>query len=397
MKIQQPFTLPCGAIIPNRMAKSAMSENMGTKSNDANPQLNQLYKSWTDGGIGLSITGNVMVDRKHLNGEFNIVFDEQTDKQALKGWAACTKGTNQHLWVQINHPGRQPIPFSKQKPVAPSAVRVKIMTERAFQTPKPLTEQEIEEIIEGFGNAALMSKEAGFTGVQIHAAHGYLVSQFLSPLSNLREDKWGGRLENRARFLLEVYGNMRQKVGDKFPIGVKLNSADFQKGGITEEESMQVIDLLSKAGIDLIEVSGGTYERPKMMGSKQKDSTKKREAYFIDFVRKVRKQSNVPLMLTGGVRSVAFMEECLATDQLDFIGIARPYAVEPNLVHKIFNKEITSLKHLESKFSGTLDLIVHEKYLKDIGAGKEPKILEGLAAKWFFLKNGIKMLKGGNK
>ena len=397
MKIQQPFTLPCGAIIPNRMAKSAMSENMGTKKHDANSALNQLYQTWTDGGVGLNITGNVMVDRKHLNGEFNIVLDEQTDKELLKEWASCTKGTNQHLWVQINHPGRQPIPFSKQQPVAPSAVRVKIMTERAFQTPKPLTESEIKDIIERFGNAALISKDAGFSGVQIHAAHGYLISQFLSPLSNLRKDKWGGSLENRARFLIEIYKNMRQKVGDKFPIAVKLNSADFQKGGITEEESMQVIDMLSKEGIDLIEVSGGTYERPKMMGSKVKDSTKKREAYFIDFVKKVRKQSNVPLMLTGGIRNVAFMEECLETNQLDIIGIARPYAVDPNLTQKIFNKEIGSLQHLDSKFSGSLDLMVHEKYLKDLGAGKEPKILEGLAAKWFFLKNGIKMLKGGNK
>tara|TARA_B110000908_G_C10231513_1_gene440856 strand:+ start:295 stop:1488 length:1194 start_codon:yes stop_codon:yes gene_type:complete len=397
MKIQEPFTLPCGAIIPNRMAKSAMSENMATKNHQPNPAISQLYKTWADGGIGLSITGNVMVDRKHLNGEFNIVLDEQSDKQLLKKWAACTQGTNQHLWVQINHPGRQPIPFSKQQPVAPSAVRVKIMNESVFQTPKPLTEREIEDIIERFGNAASISKEAGFTGVQIHAAHGYLISQFLSPLSNLREDKWGGSLENRARFLLAIYKNMRAKVGDKFPIGVKLNSADFQKGGITEEESMQVIDMLSAIGIDLIEVSGGTYERPKMMGSKIKDSTKKREAYFIDFIRKVRKQTNVPLMLTGGVRNVDFMEECLATNQLDFIGIARPFALLPNLVQKIFNRELKSLKHLESKFSGTLDLIVHEKYLKDIGAGKNPKVLEGLSAKIFFIKNFFLMLKGGNK
>lgn len=397
MNIQKPFTLPCGAIIPNRMAKSAMSENMATKDHQPNAALNKLYQTWTDGGIGLSITGNVLIDRKHLNGEFNVVFDEQSDIQALKEWASCIQGTNQHLWVQINHPGRQPIPFSKQKPVAPSAIRVNIMNERVFQTPKALTESEIDEIIEKFGNAALMSKEAGFTGVQIHAAHGYLVSQFLSPLSNIREDKWGGSLENRARFLLDIYKNMRTKVGKDFPIGVKLNSADFQKGGITEEESMQVINILEKIGIDLIEVSGGTYERPKMMGSKQKDSTKKREAYFIDFVQKVRKQTSVPLMLTGGVRNVDFMEECLENDQLDFIGIARPYALEPNLANDIFEGKTQSLEHLNSKLNGALDISVHEKYLRDIAAGKKPKILKGFALKFFILKNFIHLLKGGNK
>lgn len=397
MKIQESFTLPCGAIIPNRMAKSAMSENMATKDHQPNAELIKLYQTWTDGGIGLSITGNIMTDRLHLNGEFNVVFDEQTDKKLLKDWAACIKGTNQHLWVQINHPGRQTIPFSKQIPVAPSAVRVNIMNERVFQTPKPLTEVEIEEIIEKFGYAALLSKEAGFTGVQIHAAHGYLVSQFLSPLSNLREDKYGGSLENRARFLVEIYKNMRAKVGDTFPIGVKLNSADFQKGGITEEESMQVIDMLEKIGIDLIEVSGGTYERPKMMGNKQKDSTKKREAYFIDFVQKVKKQSKVPLMLTGGVRNVDFMEDCLETNQLDFIGIARPYALIPDLANAIFKGKVKSLTHLESKYNGALDIAVHEKYLKDIGLGKQPKMLKGMRANIFFAKNFFHLLKGGNK
>lgn len=397
MKLQKPFTLPCGAIIPNRMAKSAMSENMATKDHNPNAALNTLYKTWTDGGIGLNITGNVLLDRKHLNGEFNVVFDEQSDKQALKDWASCIKGTDQHLWVQINHPGRQTIPFSKQKPVAPSAVRVNIMSERVFQTPKPLTETEIEEIIEKFGQAALMSKEAGFTGVQIHAAHGYLVSQFLSPLSNIREDKWGGNLENRSRFLLEVYKNMRAKVGAKFPIGVKLNSADFQKGGTTEEESMQIIDMLEKVGIDLIEVSGGTYEKPKMMGSKQKDSTKKREAYFIDFVQKVRTQTKVPLMLTGGVRNVNFMEECLENDQLDFIGIARPYAVVPNLAKDIFDGKLKSLEHLESNYNGALDIAIHEKYLRNIGAGKAPKMMNRFEAFFFITKNLFHLLKGGNK
>ena len=143
---------------------------------------------------------------------------------------------------------------------------------------------EIQAIIKRFANAARLAKETGFDGVQIHGAHGYLVSQFLSGLTNLRTDKWGGSLENRARFVLEIYKNMRKKCGADFPLGIKINSADFQRGAFTEEESMEVIQMLDEAGMDLIEVSGGTYERAAMVGAVQKESTKKREAYFIEFI-----------------------------------------------------------------------------------------------------------------
>jgi 2,4-dienoyl-CoA reductase-like NADH-dependent reductase (Old Yellow Enzyme family) len=242
--------------------------------------------------------------------------------------------------------------------------------------PTALTESEILEIIEAFGNTAIILKEAGFSGVQIHGAHGYLVSQFLSSYSNIREDKWGGTLENRSRFVVEVYRNIRKRVGADFPIGIKLNSTDFQKGGFSEEESMEVVKILSKEGIDLIEISGGTYEAPAMMG-KHKDSTVKREAYFMDYIEKARGITNTPLMLTGGFRTSSVMRDAIASNQLDIIGIARPFAVFPNIVNEIFNEGrlsfITKIKKTGVKaIDGAMNIIWYESQIKRIGEGKKP-------------------------
>ena len=157
--------------------------------------------------------------------------------------------------MQINHPGKQSPKSLSKEPVAPSAIPLSGGVAVAFNPPRALTEEEILDLIKRFGNTARIAK-AGFTGVQIHSAHGYLVNQFLSPHHNQREDQWGGNAENRMRFLMEVYHEMRRQVGDDFPIGIKLNSADFQRGGFTEEESMQVLKTIDEAGIDLIEISG---------------------------------------------------------------------------------------------------------------------------------------------
>ncbi len=183
-------------------------------------------------------------------------------------------------------------------------------------------------------------KEAGFTGCQIHGAHGYLVSQFLSPISNTRTDQWGGPLENRARFVLEVYREIRSQVGTDYPVGIKINSTDFQRGGFTEEESMEVVQILSSEGIDLIEISGGTYEKPAMVKGNRKQSTIEREAYFLDYIEKARRITDKPLLLTGGFRSVQVMEDALAGGKLDVIGLARPFCLYPNLAKNIFEGSV---------------------------------------------------------
>jgi 2,4-dienoyl-CoA reductase-like NADH-dependent reductase (Old Yellow Enzyme family) len=377
--IPTPFTLPNGTVLSNRLAKSAMSENLGTRSYAPSRTLINAYKVWAEGEAGLLVTGNVMIDSKALGEPNNVVVEDRRHMALLKEWADTVKGTQTHLWPQLNHPGRQAMEQINNELVGPSAVPLKLGGRRGVTSrlPRALREEEIWEIIERFGNAAEIMKEAGFTGVQIHGAHGYLVSQFLSPKANVREDQWGGGIENRAKFAVEVYRNIRKKVGADYPIGIKMNSADFQKGGFTEEESMEVVKILSAEGMDLIEISGGTYEAPAMMKG-NRESTSKREAYFLDYVEKVRNLTDTPLMLTGGFRNVAAMEEALESGALDIIGIARPFAVYPHLPKDIFtNKQSAFPTQIRKTGLRMLDLgmsiIWYAEQIRRMGNGKAPK------------------------
>jgi 2,4-dienoyl-CoA reductase-like NADH-dependent reductase (Old Yellow Enzyme family) len=377
--LEEEMILPNGSILSNRIAKSAMSENLSNKYHEPTPVLIDVYKKWAQSGAGLLITGNIMIDSKAIGEPRNIVVENRKNFGMLKEWAESVKGTNTHLWAQINHPGRQAMEQINSDLKAPSAVPLKSGGRKKSTNKIPLTlnDSEILTIIEAFGNTAIILKDAGFSGVQIHGAHGYLVSQFLSPYSNVRTDKWGGSLENRARFVVEVYRKIRERVGSGFPIGIKLNSADFQKGGFSEEESIEVVKILSREGIDLIEISGGTYEAPAMMG-KRKGSTIKREVYFMDYIEKARKITNTPLMLTGGFRTIEVMKDAIASNQLDIIGIARPFAIYPNIGNEIinesrinFNTEIkkTGIKGLD----GAMSIIWYEAQIKRLGQGKAPK------------------------
>ncbi|CAH6803649.1 NADH oxidase [Vibrio chagasii] len=340
ISLSDSFSLPNGQLIKNRLFKSAMSEQLGDKQHNPKPGLATLYQRWAQGGIGLSITGNVMVDRSALGEPSNVVLDEHSDLTQFKAWASAGKQNGSQIWMQLNHPGKQIPKFLCDQPVAPSAISLERGLEKGFNTPRALTDSEIHDIINKFALSAKLAKQSGFTGVQIHGAHGYLVSQFLSSRHNQRDDKWGGSLENRLRFVIELYRAIRNEVGESFPVGIKLNSADFMKGGFTEEESMQVVQALSREGIDLIEISGGTYESPSMMGSKNKGepvkaSTAKREAYFLDYMVKVRKLVNTPLVVTGGFRTAPAMNDALQTSATDFVGIARTMAVDPDFPNKL--------------------------------------------------------------
>lgn len=377
--LEEEMILPNGSILSNRIAKSAMSENLSNKYHEPTPVLIDVYKKWVQSGAGLLITGNIMIDSKAIGEPRNVVVENRKNFELLKEWAKSVKGTNTHLWAQINHPGRQAMEQINSDLKAPSAVPLKSGGRKGAtkKTPIALNESEILAIIEAFGNTAIILKDAGFSGVQIHGAHGYLVSQFLSPYSNVRTDKWGGSLENRARFVIEVYRKIRARVGSGFPIGIKLNSADFQKGGFSEEESMEVVKILSKEGIDLIEISGGTYEAPAMMG-KRKESTIKREVYFMDYIQKARKITNTPLMLTGGFRTTAVMKDAIVSNQLDIIGIARPFAVYPNIGNEIINESRmsfnTEIKKTGVKgIDGVMNIIWYESQIKRLGKGKVPK------------------------
>ena len=377
--LEEEIILPNGSILSNRIAKSAMSENLSNKYHEPTPVLIDVYKKWAQSGAGLLITGNIMIDSKAIGEPRNVVVENRKNFELLKEWAKSVKGTNTHLWAQINHPGRQAMEQINSDLKAPSAVPLKSGGRKSAtkKTPIALNESEIFAIIEAFGKTAIILKDAGFSGVQIHGAHGYLVSQFLSPYSNVRTDIWGGSLENRARFVIEVYRKIRARVGSGFPIGIKLNSEDFQKGGFSEEESMEVVKILSKEGIDLIEISGGTYEAPAMMG-KRKESTIKREVYFMDYIQKARKITNTPLMLTGGFRTTAVMKDAIVSNQLDIIGIARPFAVYPNIGNEIINESRmnfnTEIKKTGVKgIDGTMNIIWYESQIKRLGKGKVPK------------------------
>ena len=323
------LTLPCGAALNNRIAKAAMSEHLARPDHTPSRGLLRLYQTWAKGGAGLLITGNVMIDRAHLESLANIVLDGETELSRFSQWSAICDETPSAIWMQLNHPGRQTPRNINAQPMAPSAVEPVNLFRRAkaFGHPRQMAEDEILAVIDMFANAADLAKKTGFDGVQIHAAHGYLASQFLSPLTNLRTDTWGGNLQNRARFLLQLVDAVRQRVGAAYPIGVKLNSADFQRGGMNEEGSMKILRMLQDASVDLIEISGGSYESQAMFNSGE--STAKREAYFLDYARKARDEVDVPLMVTGGFRSVSVMLDALSSNALDVIGMARPFTQNP--------------------------------------------------------------------
>jgi 2,4-dienoyl-CoA reductase-like NADH-dependent reductase (Old Yellow Enzyme family) len=374
------FSLKNGQAIKNRLFKSAMSEQLGTREHNPKPGLSKLYGRWAEGGIGLSMTGNIMIDRGALGEPKNVVLDEKSDLTEFKKWAEAGKKNGSHIWTQLNHPGKQIPNFIVDVPVAPSAIALTRGLEKGFNKPRALTEEEILVIIKKFATSAKLAKETGFTGVQIHGAHGYLVSQFLSPRHNKREDQWGGSLENRMRFVLAIYQAIRDEVGSEFPIGIKLNSADFMKGGFTEDDSMKVVKTLSDAGIDLIEISGGTYENPSMMGSDAKNSTIQREAYFLDYAEKVRALVDTPLVVTGGFRSSKAMQSALDSGATDFIGVARTTVVDPDFPNKLIAdvnhqqqlKVLTTGKRAIDKMA-MLDITWYEAQLARMANGKNPK------------------------
>ena len=372
MRLAESLSLPCGQVVPNRILKSAMSEILGSSSHAPTPALATLYGRWARGGVGLAVTGNVMVDGRALGEPGNVVVEDDRDLEALAAWAAAGTAGGTQLWMQLNHPGKQSPKFLNAETVAPSAV--------AFGVPRALEEAEIEALIERFGSSAAVAKRAGFSGVQIHGAHGYLVSQFLSPHHNRRTDRWGGSLDGRARFVREVYREIRRRVGPELAVGIKINSADFQQGGFSEAESAEVIASLAEAGMDLVEVSGGTYEAPAMAGKRLGESTRAREGYFLSFVERVRGDVSVPLAVTGGFRTVAGMEAALCGGAADMVGLARTLAVQPDFPKQALagDDPESAVRHLSTGVKAIdklsmLDVTWYENQLARMGAGKEPQ------------------------
>ena len=326
-----PLKLRSGLVLDNRIAKAAMEENMAGPEQLPDQHLFSLYQRWGAGGAGLLITGNVMVHAQALTGPGGVVLDVNAPLEPFTEWAKAGKAGGAAMWMQINHPGRQ---VQVQMPGvvwAPSAVGVELGKHtKRFGRPVAMTPAQIDATIQRFAVAAANAERAGFDGVEVHAAHGYLLSQFLSPLSNRRSDQWGGSLENRARLLLDVVRAIRSTVGSSFAVAVKLNSADFQRGGFDADDAQQVIAMLEPLGVDLVELSGGNYESPAMSGRAADDRTQAREAYFLDLATELATSSPLPLMLTGGITRRETAEKALANG-VSMVGMATALAVTPDL------------------------------------------------------------------
>ena len=346
IQLSNPLTLPCGVKIPNRLAKAAMTEGLADVNGEPNTDLANLYGIWSDGGAGLLISGNILIDGDHLERPGNVIIDKEPRPEmlaSLRDWSSAATRNGNQFWAQISHAGRQTQKAVNPMPKAPSSVKLGLPGGQ-FGQPVAMTQADIDSVIEGFVRCARVVKRAGFTGVQVHAAHGYLISQFLSPRSNQRSDIYAGSLENRARLLLDVVAQVRTEVGADYPLAVKLNSADFQKGGFAFKDSIRVAKWLQDASVDLIEISGGTYEQPKLLGlegieevepQKVAESTLMREAYFVDFALAMQAEVSIPLMVTGGFRQRKVMQDALDGGAADIIGLGRPMCVDTDAPNQL--------------------------------------------------------------
>ncbi|MCW2754785.1 MAG: 2,4-dienoyl-CoA reductase [Marmoricola sp.] len=330
--LYSPLELPSGLVLSNRLAKAAMEEGMAGFDQAPDGRLVELYRTWGAGGAGMLITGNVMVHAEALTGPRGVVLDDASDLGPFLAWASAAKAQGSAILMQISHPGRQVYVSMPGVVWGPSNIAVDLGPKHSkrFGKPTPMTTDQIEATIDRFATTARLAERAGFDGVEVHAAHGYLLSQFLSPLANARTDDWGGSLENRARLLLEVVRRIRSQVKPTFTVAVKLNSADFQRGGFDEDDARRVIEMLEPLGVDFVELSGGSYESPAMSGRPADGRTAAREAYFLEMATDLVKTSSLPLMLTGGITLRRTAEQVLASG-VAIVGMGTALAVTPDL------------------------------------------------------------------
>jgi 2,4-dienoyl-CoA reductase-like NADH-dependent reductase (Old Yellow Enzyme family) len=350
----QPLELPCGAVLKNRIVKSAMSEALGDKLNNPTEGLINIFGRWSKGGAALLITGNTPVDRWHLEHAGNFALDERSNMDRVRRLALAAKSGGSLALVQLAHAGRQTPEAINPRPISMSNVRLNLP---GYGEPKAATNADLETVIRQFVSSAALAKEAGFDGVEIHSAHGYLLSSSLSPRINTRSDSWGGSLENRARLVRTVVRAVRTEVGRDFVVAVKLNSSDFQKGGFSHKESIQVAKMLQDEGIDFLEISGGNFETPvAYKHTSEKGSTVAREAYFLDYARDIKAALDIPMMVTGGFRSREIINGALAESATDLIGMGRPFIVDPEFPKKLLDGEIDVAPAVERTFPPAEDL-----------------------------------------
>lgn len=387
------LVLPNGTTLPNRLAKAAMEENMSAPGQLPGERLHCLYATWAQGGAGLIITGNVMVDARALTGPGGVVLQKGSPLEPFKRWAQAARSGGAQVWMQINHPGRQVMAAMGQPGWGPSEVSVDLgKHSRLIAKPREMTEEDIRGVITRFIDTAVLAHRAGFSGVEVHAAHGYLLSQFLSPLVNRRTDEWGGSLDNRARLLLEIVRGIRAVVPADFSVAVKLNSADFQRGGFDAQDAAAVIQMLNGCGVDLVELSGGSYEAPAMQGQTRDGRTLAREAYFLEFAAAMVQQAAMPLMVTGGIRRREVAESVLAQG-VAMVGMATALAYSPALPRDWKQgrdvdggRPIAGLKDKTLAALATMAMV--KRQLQRMGAGKMPQL--NMNALWSLVRDQVR-------
>jgi len=340
--LSKELRLPNGITLSNRLAQSAMTEHLATGDGAPSWQLIEAYRRFAVSGAALIISGNVMVNGWSLEAPRNVVIEDERHMPQLRQWAATTSGTGARLILQLSLSGRQ-----TQRGLALAGRRQDVATASAvpltiggplFKPPRALTDPEIRQIIAQFTSAARIAAEAGFAGVQIHAAHGYLLSQFLSPLVNQRTDQWGGSVQNRMRMLIEVLRAVKSLTPEAFLLTVKMNVSDFQGGGFDADDALIVAQALENEGVHLIEFSGGTYESSAMIdGGPARDQSGAPEPYFLAYAQRFARELTVPVMLSGGFRSRTAMIDAVESGAADVIGLARPIAVEPDFPRRILD------------------------------------------------------------
>ena len=354
LRIQEPLPLRCGAVIPNRLAKAALSEALADVGNDVSEGLIDLYRRWAEGGAGLLIGGHTAIDRLHLEHAANVVLDDSTDLGRYRRLAAAGTSGEALLLAQLCHAGRQTPENVNERPLSLSPVRLQL---DGYAEPREATDLELEEVVQQFARSAELALAAGFNGIEVHSAHGYLLSSSLSPATNRRSDRWGGPLKGRASLLLAIVRAVRAVADGDRVLAVKLNSADFHRGGLTSEDSVQVACWLEDEGIDLLELSGGTFERPNAYQyQSRKTSTRIREAWFLQYARAIKQRASVPLMVTGGFRSLDVMERALAEGATDLIGMGRPFVLDTDFPGRMLAGTLSQAPARERDFADSSEL-----------------------------------------
>lgn len=343
--LSESIQLPNGTVLKNRLIKSAMSDSLGDGQGNPTEKQARLYERWAEGGVALSIIGEVQITSKYPEKPGNLVLGLESDVEKLRLLTQRATINGAHIWPQLGHAGAlSHLPLSSPK--GPSQLNIPDLKCSG------MTIIEIDELPAQYVAAALKAKSVGFTGIQIHAGHGFLLSQFLSPLFNHRDDQYGGSIENRSRIIVEIIDKVRKAVGASFPIGIKINSSDLLQGGLSKADSLAVIQILDRTSIDLIEISGGTY----FPNAKSSSDSAISGPYFTAFSARAKEITNIPIITTGGFKSYEEVLNTLSSHSADLVGLARAFVLVPDLANQWLNQNNYKLTfpRFESPPSGAI-------------------------------------------